>query len=327
MKKILSKFSREIGVLVALLILIIIFGILNPLYLTPKNLMDIVDQTVINGLLAMGMTMVIITGGIDLSIGASMAIVLVVVGKALAGGMNIYLASALGVALGGALGYFNGFLVTKMGLQPFIATLGTNSIYRGIAYLITGGWPVLNIPNNFRKLFDGNIVGNLSSSMVLFALVAVILHILLKHTKLGTYMYATGNNEEATKLSGVDVDKTKITAYVISGICVSLTAMVTLAKLGTGEPAAGQGYDSNAIAAAAVGGTSLAGGIGSVLGTVIGALLLQALKVGLVVMNVDTFWQYIATGIIIIAAVYFDIVKGKVDIKKIFKHREKENEK
>lgn len=318
MKDFFKRFSREIGIIVALLILIFVFGALNPLYLTPKNLIDIIDQTVINGLLAVGMTMVIISGGIDLSVGSSMAIVLVVVGRLLNSGMNMFVASILGILLGCALGFINGFMITKMKLQPFIATMGSSSVYRGIAYLITGGWPVLNMPRNFRALFDGDVIGQISSSVILFIIVTVIVYVLLKHTKFGTYLYSTGNNEEATRLSGVNVDKTKINAYVLCGACVALAAMVTLAKLGTGEPAAGQGYESNAIAASAVGGTSLAGGVGSIIGTFFGAILLQALKVGLVVMEVDTFWQYIATGAIIIVAVYFDIIKDNVKIKSLF---------
>lgn len=321
MKKLISKFSRELGIFIALFVFMGIFGALNPLYLTPRNLLDIVDQTVINGLLALGMTLVIITGGIELSVGSSMAIVLVVVGKFLSQGMNIYVASILGVIIGATLGFINGFLVTKMKLQPFIATMGTSSVYRGIAYLITGGWPVLNIPQNFRNLFDGDVVGPISSSVFIFIVAMVFSSILLKKTKFGTYLYATGNNEEATRLSGVNVDKTKILAYVICGIMVSLTAMVTLAKLGTGEPAAGQGYETNAIAATAVGGTSLAGGVGSILGAFLGSILLQALKVGLVVLGVDTFWQYIATGVIIIVAVYLDIIKNKIKLRDIFNRK------
>ncbi|MGF0039913.1 ABC transporter permease [Peptoniphilaceae bacterium SGI.131] len=318
MKKIFSKFSRELGIFIALFLLMGLFGILNPLYLTPRNLVDILDQTVINGLLALGMTLVIITGGIELSVGSSMAVVLVVVGKLLGLGLNIYIAALVGIGLGAGLGFINGFLVTKMKLQPFIATMGASSVYRGIAYLITGGWPVLNIPQSFRNLFDGDIVGPISSSVVIFIIAMITSSILLKRTRLGTYLYSTGNNEEATRLSGVNVDRTKIWAYVICGIMVALTAMVTLAKLGTGEPAAGQGYETNAIAATAVGGTSLAGGVGSIFGAFLGSILLQALKVGLVVLGVDTFWQYIATGSIIIVAVYFDIIKNKVKFKKLF---------
>lgn len=311
MKQIWKKFSRELGIVFALIILIIVFGVIQPSYLTPNNLLDIIDQTVINGLLAIGITMVIITGGIDLSVGSTMAVVIVCIGKLLTSGMSPVFATCIGIGLGFVLGGVNGLLITKMQLQPFIATLGMMSAYRGVAYLFTGGWPVLDIPQPFRNLLDGNILGELPSSVLFLLVFSVLAYVLLKHTRFGIYLYAMGSNEEATRLSGVAVGFHKTIAYGLCGVATALAGMVMLAKLGTGEPTAGQGYELNAIAAAAVGGTSLSGGKGSVLGTLIGAILLQALKVGLIVCGVDTFWQYIATGVIIIAAVYFDILQSK----------------
>lgn len=311
MKSFVKKFSREFEIVAALAVLMLVFGLIQPIYFTPSNLLDILDQSVINGLLAVGITLVIITGGIDLTVGSTLAIIIVGVGQMLVGGMNMYLAVLIGIVLGFLLGEVNGVLVAKMHLQPFIATLGMMSVYRGVAYLLTGGWPVLNIPQNFRDLMDGNVIGNVSSSIFLFLAVTVIAYVLLKHTKFGTYLYSIGSNEEATRLSGVNVDFNKIMAYAICGVTVALAGMVMLAKLGTGEPAAGSGYETNAIAAAAIGGTSLSGGKGSIAGTFLGAVLLQALKVGLVVCGVDTFWQYIATGLIIVVAVYFDVIQGK----------------
>ncbi|PKM53824.1 ribose ABC transporter (permease) [Petrocella atlantisensis] len=319
MKNIWKKFSRELGIIIALLILIAVFGIIEPLYLTPANLLDIIDQSVINGLLAIGITLVIISGGIDLTVGSSMAIVIVVMGNFLVRGLHPVVAIILGIAIGLLLGGINGFLIAKMKLQPFIATLGMMSVYRGIAYLVTGGWPVLNIPSYFRNMMDGDIGGVIPSSIVIFLIATAIGFVLLKYVKFGTYLYSIGSNEEATLLSGVNVDFNKIMAYALCGVSTALAGMVLLAKLGTGEPAAGQGYELNAIAAAAVGGTSLSGGKGTMLGTFFGAILLQALKVGLVVLGVDTFWQYIATGVIIIVAVYLDIVQEKFKTWKLIK--------
>lgn len=312
MKNIWKRFSRELGIIIALILLMAIFGIIEPLYLTPTNLLDIVDQTVINGLLAVGITLVIITGGIDLTVGSTMAIVIVAIGKLLVSGLHPWAAVLLGILFGFVLGALNGFLIAKMHLQPFIATMGMMSVYRGIAYLVTGGWPVLNIPQSFRTMMDGDILGSVPSSVIILLIVSAVGYVLLKHTKFGTYLYSMGSNEEATRLSGVNVDYNKIMAYGLCGVATALAGMVMLAKLGTGEPAAGQGYELNAIAAAAVGGTSLSGGKGSIFGTFFGAILLQALKIGLVVCGVDTFWQYIATGVIIIAAVYLDIIQGQI---------------
>ena len=308
MKNVIKKFSRELEVVAALAVIMVVFGVIQPIYFSPSNLLDILDQSVINGLLAIGMTLVIITAGIDLTVGSTLAIVIVSVGNFLVMGLNPFAAAAIGFGLG----LVNGILVAKMKLQPFVATLGMMSVYRGVAYLITGGWPVLNIPQNFRDIMDGDVIGTLSSSMILFLVVTVAAYILLKHTKFGTYLYSIGSNEEATRLSGVNVDFNKIMSYAICGVCVAFAGMVMLAKLGTGEPAAGASYETNAIAAAAIGGTSLAGGKGSIIGTFLGAILLQALKVGLVVCGVDTFWQYIATGLIIVFAVYVDVIQGKL---------------
>jgi len=306
MKNMIKKFSRELEVVAALAVIMVVFGVIQPIYFSPSNLLDILDQSVINGLLAIGMTLVIITAGIDLTVGSTLAIVIVSVGNFLVMGLNPFAAVLAGAAIGFGLGLVNGSLVAKMKLQPFVATLGMMS------YLITGGWPVLNIPQNFRDIMDGDVIGTLSSSMILFLVVTVAAYILLKHTKFGTYLYSIGSNEEATRLSGVNVDFNKIMSYAICGVCVAFAGMVMLAKLGTGEPAAGASYETNAIAAAAIGGTSLAGGKGSIIGTFLGAILLQALKVGLVVCGVDTFWQYIATGLIIVFAVYVDVIQGKL---------------
>ena len=283
MKNVIKKFSRELEVVAALAVIMVVFGVIQPIYFSPSNLLDILDQSVINGLLAIGMTLVIITAGIDLTVGSTLAIVIVSVGNFLVMGLNPFAAVLAGAAIGFGLGLVNGILVAKMKLQPFVATLGMMSVYRGVAYLITGGWPVLNIPQNFRDIMDGDVIGTLSSSMILFLVVTAAAYILLKHTKFGTYLYSIGSNEEATRLSGVNVDFNKIMSYAICGVCV-----------------------------AAIGGTSLAGGKGSIIGTFLGAILLQALKVGLVVCGVDTFWQYIATGLIIVFAVYVDVIQGKL---------------
>ena len=237
------KLGRESGIVVALVMMIIVFSLIDPIYLSSSNIVDIVKQSTINGLLGIGITLAIIAGGIDLSIGSTFAIVIVSVGKLLVSGVNPFLAFAIGIILGFSLGIVNGILVAKVKLQPFIATLGTMSIYRGVAYIITGGWPVLDIPENFRKALDGDIFGVIPSSVVLLFVVGIIIWIILKYTRFGNYIYALGSNEEATKLSGVNVDFNKMMAYAICGVGAALAGMVLLARLGTGEPTAGQGYE------------------------------------------------------------------------------------
>ena len=305
--------KRELVVIVAICIMACIFTILNPIYMTGKNFLSIMQQATINGILAIGMTYAIISGGIDLSIGCTFAIVIVTVGKMTVSGLNPVLEILLGILLGAAMGAINGLLITKMKLQPFIATLGTMSVYRGIAYVVTGGWPVLDIPDAFRTLLSKRIssLGGVNIYMFIFFAVAIVAGIVLAKTKFGNYIYAVGGNEEAAKLSGVNVDRAKIKAYAVTGVCAAIAGMIQLASLGTGEPTAGSGYELDAIAAAAIGGTRMAGGKGTILGTVFGAILLAALKIGLIVLNVDTFWQYIVTGIIIIIAAYFEFIQEK----------------
>lgn len=307
---------REATTLVALLLVVVVFSVLNPLYLSGANLVDVIDQATINGLLALGITFVIITGGIDLSVGSTMAIVIVVVGKTLTElGLNPVLAFAAGIGLGVVMGLGNGFLVAKLGLQPFIATLATMSAFRGVAYIITGGYPVLDIPPSFRAMVDGDLFGVVPIAILILLAFAAIGHVVLTRTRTGVYIFAIGGNEESTRLSGVNVFRNKSIAYALCGVGAALAGMVMLARLGTGEPTAGQGYELNAIAAAAIGGTSLAGGKGSIVGTLLGALLLSALRVGLVVQGVDSFWQYIATGAIIAFAAYFEIVRDRINVR------------
>lgn len=307
-----KHYSRELTIFVVLILIIAVFSLQNPAYLDFENLLDILEQASINGLLAIGVTFAIITSGIDLSVGSVMACSIVACGQLAVAGLPPWLVLVLGLFLGVLLGSVNGILITKMKLQPFIATLGTNSILRGVAYLITGGWPVLNIPKNFRTLFQYEALPNIRLYTIYLIIAAVIFSFILKKTSIGTYIYAIGSNEEATRLSGINVDRYKIIAYAFCGVMAAVAGMVMLAKLGTGEPTAGQGYELNAIAAAAIGGASLAGGKGSILGTLIGALTLSALKIGLVVIGMDTFYQYIATGLIIVIAAYFEVIQDRI---------------
>lgn len=227
-------------------------------------------------------------------------------------GVNPFLAILIGIIIGLILGAFNGFLVTGMKLQPFIATLGTMSLYRGIAYVVTGGIPVTNVPDSYRNIFNGKMVFGLRYYILVMVIVFVIGYIILAKTRTGAYLYAVGGNEEAAKLSGVNVVKTKYIAYIVCGICAAVAGMVMLASLGSAEATAGNGYETNAIAAAAIGGTRMAGGRGTAFGTFIGALMLAVLKVGMVVINVDSFWQYVVTGLIIIIASYFEFMQADI---------------
>ena len=313
MKGIWNKYKREFVVLIATLAMCVVFTVLNKNFLTYSNFLTVLQQMVLNGILAVGMMFTIITGGIDLSVGCTYAITGIVVASCTVNyGMNPFLAILVGILIGAVLGAFNGFLINQLKLQPFIATLGTMSLYRGIAYVVTGGVPVTNVPTSYRDIFNGIVFGGVRNYIIVMVVVFVIAHILLSKMRSGDYLYAVGGNEEAAKLSGVNVIKTKYIAYIFCGICAAIAGMIMLASLGSAEATAGQAYETNAIAAAAIGGTRMAGGKGTALGTFIGALMLAVLKVGMVVINVDSFWQFVVTGIIIIVASYFEFIQQDI---------------
>ena len=313
MKGIWNKYKREFVVLIATLAMCVVFTVLNKNFLNYSNFLTVLQQMVLNGILAVGMMFTIITGGIDLSVGCTYAITGIVVASCTVNyGMNPFLAILVGILIGAVLGAFNGFLINQLKLQPFIATLGTMSLYRGIAYVVTGGVPVTNVPTSYRDIFNGIVFGGVRNYIIVMVVVFVIAHILLSKMRSGDYLYAVGGNEEAAKLSGVNVIKTKYIAYILCGICAAIAGMIMLASLGSAEATAGQAYETNAIAAAAIGGTRMAGGKGTALGTFIGALMLAVLKVGMVVINVDSFWQFVVTGIIIIVASYFEFIQQDI---------------
>lgn len=313
MKNIWNKYKREFVVLIATLAMCVVFTILNKNFVQYNNIITVLQQMVLNGVLAVGMMFTIITVGIDLSVGCTYAITGIVVASCTVNyGMNPFLAIVVGILIGAVLGAFNGFLINKLKLQPFIATLGTMSLYRGIAYVVTGGVPVTNVPDSYRNIFNGEMFGGIRYYIVVMIVVFVIAHVILSKMKSGDYLYAVGGNEEAAKLSGVNVIKTKYIAYIFCGICAAIAGMIMLASLGSAEATAGQAYETNAIAAAAIGGTRMAGGKGTALGTFIGALMLSVLKVGMVVINVDSFWQFVVTGIIIIVASYFEFIQQDI---------------
>ncbi|MDH6265859.1 ribose transport system permease protein [Rhizobium sp. SG_E_25_P2] len=310
--RLLSSLSlRDAGTLIGLIIIIAIFGLLAPDFLSQRNLVNILQQSSINACLALGMTLVIISGGIDLSVGPTAAIAAVVTASLLVMGTPVPLALIAGLGIGAMCGLVNGVLVAYVGLQPFIVTLGTLSTYRAIALIYTGGNPVLGVPQGFRTLFNGSVMG-IPNSVLMVAVVAFLAWMLLKKTPLGEYMLAVGGNEEAAYVAGVPIALTKITAYVISGLLAALASMVLIGRLGAAEPILGNLWELDAIAAAAIGGASLMGGKGSIVGTLLGAIILGSMRNGLTLMNVQAFYQLLATGLIILVAMMIDrVTRGK----------------
>ena len=302
---------RDMGTVAGLAIMVVVFASLSDVFLTERNLVNILQQSSINACIAIGMTLVIISGGIDLSVGPAAALAAVLSASLLVAGypVPVVLLSALVVGL--LCGFVNGSLIAYAGLQPFIVTLGTLSLFRALALIYTGGNPILSLPNEFRRIFSSAILG-LPVPVIVVGVLAVAATVLLKKTPLGEYILAVGGNEEAARVSGVPIERTKVVTYMISGGLASLAAVILIARLGAAEPTLGNLWELEAIAAAAIGGASLMGGKGSIFGTVLGAIVLGAMRNGLTLLNVQAFYQLLATGIIIILAMLVDrLARGK----------------
>ena len=296
---------RDAGTFIGLLIIIGVFSALTPVFLTAPNLLNILQQSSINACIALGMTLVIVSGGIDLSVGPIAALAAVVAATLMVSDVPIVFAVFAALGIGAACGLFNGVLIAYAGLQPFIVTLGGLSLYRSFALIYTDGNPVFGIPNEFRALTNGTLAG-VPTPVIIVCVLAIICWILLNKTPLGEYLLAVGGNREAARIAGVPVAATRVAAYVISGVLAAMAALILVGRLGAAEPTLGNLWELDAIAAAAIGGASLMGGKGSIVGTILGAIILGALRNGLTLMNVQAFYQLLATGVIIIAAMLID---------------------
>jgi len=309
-KKLLRFFSlQEIGPLLGLILLILVFALLAPGFLSERNLINILQQSSINACIALGMTLVIISGGIDLSVGSTAAICAITAASLLVAGVPIPFAIVSALAVGVVCGFFNGVLVAYVGLQPFIVTLGTLSTYRALALITTQGNPILGLPAAFRNLFTSSLYG-IPTPVIIVAIAAFIAWILLKKTAFGEYLFAVGGNEEAAYVAGVPIARTRITAYCLSGALAALASLILIGRLGAAEPILGNLWELDAIAAAAIGRASLMGGRGSVVGTLIGAIILGTMRNGLTLMNVQAFYQLLATGLIILFAMMIDRISN-----------------
>ncbi|UCF63337.1 MAG: ribose ABC transporter permease [bacterium] len=303
-------YGRQFGTALGLVFLCIILWILTPYFLTFSNILNILEQSSINAIIAVGMTFVIITAGIDLSVGSILAFSGVVLAATLKAGVPLPLALAAGLAVGSLCGLVNGFLVSLGKLPPFIVTLGMMSIARGGALLFTSGRPISGFADGFRWLATGKFIF-IPMPFVVMLLIYIVAHLLLTRTKFGRYTYAIGGNEEATRLSGVNVRFHKTMVYLLSGLTSAFAAVLLTARLNSAQPIAGIMYELDAIAATVIGGTSLMGGEGTLGGTLIGALIMGVLRNGLNILGVSSFLQQIIIGSVIILAVLFDILIKK----------------
>jgi len=317
---------HKLSALLTLWVLIGAFSFGSPAFLSVNNGLTVLLQTAVIGLLGIGMTLVIITGGIDLSVGSVLALSGTVAGLSIKAGIPVVPAMALGVAAGAACGVFNGLVVTKLRITPFVATLGMMLIARGLALQLTGAAPISRLGDAFGVLGNGAlfrvvemqangfpkvIFPGIPYPAILLAVIAVIAAVLLNKRPLGRHIVATGSNEEAARLSGVRTDRTKIAAYTLSGALAGLSGIVLMSRLVTVQPNEGVMYELDAIAAAVIGGASLMGGVGNISGTMIGAFIIGVLRNGLNMAGVSSFIQQIVIGFVVIGAVYVDQLRRK----------------
>ena len=290
----------------SLVALCVLIAALEPKFLSTGNLAGVARQTAVITIIAMGMTVVMVSGGIDLSVGSMMALAGVAGAFALTGGAPVLAGIAACVAAGAACGLANGVAIAALRIPPFIATLGAMGVYRGVALLATDGKAVVGLPSGFGYLAEGNLFGVVPVPLLLVVLVALATHFLLSSTRPGRYCYAIGSNVEAARYAGVRVSRYQIIFYVILGALAGLAGAIESARLVTGQPTAGEGYELRVIAAVVIGGGSLSGGQGSVVGTIIGALIMGVLSNGANLLGISSFTQQIVIGAVIVLAVTFD---------------------
>jgi inositol transport system permease protein len=310
-KEMLSRILYRYGMLFILIALIVLMSVLSPTFFTTGNLFNIVRQMSVVGIVAIGVTIVIITTGIDLSSGSVIALVSVVTASfAHPDTYPLIVPILIGLGLGLLTGVINGTIISKAKIVPFIVTLGMMTAARGAALLISDGRPIGNLSDSFKFIGQGAVFG-IPVPIIIFGFVGVVSYILLNKTKFGKYVYAIGGNEQAAIIAGVNVDKYKIFVYGYAGLLSGLAGIILTSRISSGQPTAGVMYELDAIAAAVIGGTSLAGGIGTIGGTIIGALIIGVMNNGLDLLNVSPYWQQILKGVIITVAVFIDSRKHR----------------
>ncbi|MBR8297906.1 ABC transporter permease [Burkholderia cenocepacia] len=289
--------------LVGLIVVCIAMMIASPSFLSAANLENVLRQVSINAIIAVGMTCVILTGGIDLSVGSVMALSGTLAAGLMVAGVNAVAALAIGIAVGLGFGFLNGVFVAFAGMPPIIVTLATMGIARGLALIYTGGYPIDGLPDWVAFFGSGKVLG-IQAPVLIMLVVYAIAWLLLDRMPFGRYVYAIGGNEQATRLTGVRVARVKLIVYTLAGLTSALAAIVLTGRLMSGQPNAGVGFELDAIAAVVMGGTSISGGRGAILGTLVGALLLGVLNNGLNMIGVNPYVQNVIKGGIILLAIY-----------------------
>ena len=304
------EFLQRYGLILSFLLLCLVLTIFSDRFFTVDNMFNILRQSTINGIIAVGMTLVILTAGIDLSVGSILALSSVMAASMLQSGMPVPLAILFGLGIGAACGLTNGLIITRASVPPFVTTLGMMTIARGLALVFTGGKPITGLPETFRFIGTGS-VGPIPTPIIIAALAFIIGFIMLTRTSLGQFIYAIGNNPVAARYAGISVSLNITLVYVFSGLLSALAGLILIARLGSAQPTAGLGFEFDAIAAVVVGGTSFAGGQGGLGGTLIGVLIIAVLNNGLNLLNISSFYQPVVSGIVIALALLLHRAVGR----------------
>ncbi|MCG5480946.1 ABC transporter permease [Sinorhizobium alkalisoli] len=315
-----ARWWDRVGILVVLAGLVIFMALVAPNFTRVDNLLNILRAISINAILAAGMTFVILTGGIDLSVGSTVAVSGVVAVLAAIGGIPAPLAILIGVGTGALCGLVNGALSAYLALAPFIVSLGTMTFLRGLAYTLTAGQPIVSSSLSFKALGSGYFVGIPIPVYVMIAVYLVAWY-LLERTRFGRHVYAVGGNPKAARLAGIKVSRILTSVYVIAGTCAGLAGLIFAARVISAQPTAGEGYELDAIAAVVLGGTALAGGRGRIIGTLIGSVILGVLTTGLILLNVPFFTQLLIKGMVIIFAVSIDSLKQRPQLFTVWRKK------
>lgn len=301
------QYLQDYGSFIALIFLIIVIGAISPDFRTVNNFLSLLRQSAINGLIAFGMTCVILTGGIDLSVGSVLALTSIICAHTIKIGLPAPLSMLIALIFGIILGTISGLMVTKSRLQPFIATLITMTGYRGLTMILSGGKPISRLGNNLllNQIGKGSFLGIPIPVWILIIFFAIFLFV-LKKTVLGRQIYATGSNAKAAELAGININNIKLIVYAVSGFMASLSGLILVSRLGSAQPTLGSGYELDAIAAVALGGTSMTGGRGKITGTLIGILIIAVLNNGLNIIGVSSYYQDVVKALVIFLAVISD---------------------
>lgn len=306
-----SLFMRKYGIGTIMLGMIVLLSIVSPTFRTSGNIISILLQVSINGILALGLVFVITAGGIDLSLGSMLALTSVIVGRLLESTGSIMLACVVSVLATTLFGLVNGVLIAKFNMFPFVVTLATQLVIRGTAYIISGGYSMSLANANYKLIGNGKLFGVIPYPIIIMLVVAVLAYVMMHWTKFGRYTYAVGGNINAATASGVNVFWTRAGSFIISGFCAGIAGIIMTSRISAAQPNIGIGYETDAVAACVIGGTSFAGGVATIPGTVIGIIIIGLIYNGMNLLGISSYWQTIAKGLLIIAAVMLDMFMNK----------------